>query len=331
MCENKISGTIKSAHIAPVSPSIAINSVYKPEGSLLGTVENSGAMNSVKAIEECIKTGRIVEAPCIICDNGHNLIVDLGIMKGFIPREDGAIGIREGLTRDIALISRVNKPVCFKIMQLVRDDYGVYSAILSRRAAQEECRRAYIDTLHTGDIIPARVTHLEQFGCFVDVGCGIPSLIPIDAISVSRISHPSDRFVVGQKIFAAVKSLDGEKISLTHKELLGTWAENAAFFTAGETVTGLVRSVETYGIFVELSPNLAGLAELRENVSVNQHASVYIKAIIPEKMKIKLIIVSAFDNGYTNTGFNYFTTSGRLERWVYSPPECERIIASDFR
>lgn len=79
--------------------------------------------------------------------------------------------------------------------------------------------------------------------------------------------------------------MDNGRICLSHKELLGTWQENASLFEPGETVTGIVRSIEEYGIFVELTPNLAGLAELREDVHVNDCASVYIKAINPEKMK----------------------------------------------
>ena len=49
------------------------------------------------------------------CDGEHNLHVDLGCMKGIIPRNEGALGIEEGTVRDIALISRVNKPVSFVI------------------------------------------------------------------------------------------------------------------------------------------------------------------------------------------------------------------------
>mgnify|MGYP002230072907 FL=1 len=45
---------------------------------------------------------------------------------------------------------------------------------------------------------------------------------------------------------------------LTLRELLGTWSENAACFAAGETVVGIVRSVEEYGVFIEIAPNLAG-------------------------------------------------------------------------
>ena len=80
---------------------------------------------------------------------------------------------------------------------------------------------------------------------------------------------------------------------MTLKELLGTWEENAALFSAGETVPGIIRSIETYGIFVELTPNLTGLAELKEGVSVNENAAVYIKSIIPERMKIKLVILDS--------------------------------------
>jgi len=51
-------------------------------------------------------------------------------------------------------------------------------------------------------------------------------------------------------------------------------------------VAGIVRSVESYGIFVELTPNLAGLAELKENVHAGQQASVFIKSILPNRMKV---------------------------------------------
>ena len=92
-------------------------------------------------------------------------------------------------------------------------------------------------------MIPAAVTHLEPFGAFVDIGCGVASLIGIENLSVSRIFHPSDRLSVGQPIYAAVRSVDREarRISLTHRELLGTWEQNAALFSPGETVRGVVR------------------------------------------------------------------------------------------
>ncbi|MGN0601222.1 MAG: S1 RNA-binding domain-containing protein [Oscillospiraceae bacterium] len=303
---------------------------YLPEGKLLCTKENKKYIASEQGMTEAFAKGFILEAPAIMCDSEHNLIVDIPCGKGIIPRIEGAVGISDGSTRDIALLSRVNKPVCFKIVNIYHDESGIPIFTLSRRMAQEECIENYISLLTPGKIIPAKVTHLEPFGCFVDIGCGIPSLIPIDAISVSRISHPNDRFYNGQDIYTVVKSCENGRIFLSHKELLGTWEENAGQFQAGETVGGIVRSVESYGIFIELTPNLAGLAEPRENVHAGQAASVYIKAIIPEKMKVKLIIVDVFENTGFPTKTKYYIQSGEIHRWEYSSPQCEKKIITEF-
>ena len=57
-------------------------------------------------------------------------------------------------------------------------------------------------------------------------------------------------------------------------------------------MVGIVRSVEEYGTFIEIAPNLAGLAESCPDLRPGQAVSVYIKNILPEKMKIKLVIVN---------------------------------------
>ncbi len=300
--------------------------MYLPEGELRKCPAD---MNEALVYKE---NGDIAEALCVMCTGDHDLIVDLGSFRGIIPRCEGAIGIDDGSTRDIALISRVNKPVQFRIIGEDTDENGRRYAVLSRRLAQEECIKNYISHLECGDIIPAKVTHMEQFGAFVDIGCGFSSLIPIDLISVSRISHPTDRFYVGQNIICVVKSTDDNRITLSHKELLGTWQENADMFNTGETVTGIVRSIESYGIFVELKPNLAGLAELKPDIHVGEKVSVYIKAIIPDKMKIKLIIVDKFENPIKErpSGIDYFIVSGSLKSWKYSTEKSEKYIVTDF-
>ena len=165
------------------------------------------------------------------------------------------------------------------------------------------------------------------------MGCGIVSLLPIDAMSVSRISHPKDRFYTGQKIKAVVKTscdCDG-RISLSHKELLGTWEENALKFPAGQAVTGIVRSIEKYGIFVELSPNLAGLAEYREGLEAGDWVSVYIKSVIPQKMKVKLVIIDKAEREKPDFTYEYYYTSGRLCRWRYSPEVSPKVVETVFQ
>lgn len=304
--------------------------LYHPEGKLFQSAKNNDILRSPQLLEQAFKEKKIIEAMAVLCDSDHNLIVDIPGAHAVIPREKGAIGIADGSTRDIAVLSKVNKPVCFMIEKIEHLADGTASYTLSRLAAQERCMEEYISCLSKGDIIPARVTHLEPFGAFVDIGCGIPSMIPIDAISVSRISHPNDRFYNGQDIFAVVKDIQENRIFLTHKELLGTWTENCGLFHTGETVPGIVRSIESYGIFIELAPNLAGLAEPRENVYAGQSAIVNIKAMIPDKMKIKLGIVDVFDAPVPCKKLKYFLTAGNLKCWRYSPENCRKEIKTVF-
>ena len=305
-------------------------SEYLPEGKLLNTGENRRFMRSERLLREAMESQKILEARATLCDASHNLCVDLGCMRGVIPREEGALGIKDGTVRDIAVISRVNRPVCFTVQSIEADDNGEPFALLSRAAAQKLCLDNYVSRLSRGDVIEAAVTHLESFGAFADIGCGIAALLPIDAISVSRIEHPRERFSVGMDIKAIIRSIENGRISLSHKELLGTWEENAAAFSAGETVAGIVRSVENYGAFIELAPNLAGLAENRDGVRVGQQASVYIKSIIPEKMKIKLIIIDSFDYQYRPEPPVYFYSGEHIDRFLYSPVGCVKTVETVF-
>lgn len=120
-------------------------------------------------------------------------------------------------------------------------------------------------------------------------------LVHIEDISVSRIKSPAERFEIGQKINIMVKSIDrkANRVILSYKEMLGTWEENISEFSQGMTVKGIAKETEKSknGIFIELKPNLIGLAEYKEGIEYGQDVEVYIKRIIPEKKKIKLLIV----------------------------------------
>ena len=307
---------------------------YLPEGSLIGTKENSEYLSSVQGIERAMAQGKILEAVAVLCDGTMTLTVDLGCIFGYVSKNECAFSNDGEAIKDIAIISRVGKPICFKVLSLTRDENGQLVAILSRRLAQIECMTNYVMSLMGGDIIPARVTHLEHFGAFVDIGCGIVSLLSIDCISVSRISHPKDRFYVGMVIKTVVKSVDyiSGRICVSHKELLGTWEENASKFSIGQTVMGVVRSVEEYGIFVELAPNLAGLAEYKAGVAVGQMAAVYIKNIIPDRMKIKLVIIDSCKNESPGRKIDYYVepTAEHMDYWKYSPDGTCKVIESRF-
>lgn len=305
---------------------------YLPEGNLIHTAENRAAMSSVSSLKDAMARGTVLEGAVKLCDREHTMHVDLGCMTGIIPREEGAVGVSEGRVRDIALISRVGKPVCFTVTAVKRDETGRIYAELSRRKAQEKCIEEYVSALLPGDVINARVSHIDPFGVFCDIGCGVNALLPIDAISVSRIPHPGARFFNGQSIRAVVKGRDAEgRILLTHKELLGTWKENAERFSVGETVPGIIRSVESYGVFVELTPNLAGLAEYDPDAREGEAAAVFIKSILPERMKIKLVIVDTTkERPQTERGFDYYFGGDHMDRFVYSPEEAAKTVETVF-
>lgn len=300
---------------------------FYPEGK---NPKLSGSFESIDEIKEIMLTGEAIEAKVLLCDREHNLHVDLGAVRGIIPRIEGAVGIESGATRDIALISKVNKSVCFTVLGFQRDIYNNSIAVLSRRAVQQRCIDEYLSGLEPGDVIDASVTHLEKFGAFIDVGAGINALIPIDMLSVSRISHPRERLTEGQSIKVVLRKKEPEKMTFSLKELLGSWQENADNFTTGETVTGVVRSIEDYGVFIELTPNLAGLAEIQENLFVGQRVAVYVKSVIPEKMKIKLVIVEAFNETAQPDELTYYLNGGHIDRWQYSPPTVAKQIYTDF-
>ena len=307
---------------------------YKPEGMLASTEKNYEYVCCIAGLERALNTGAIIEAPVTLCDHEFNLHVDLGGgLRGIIPKKEAYFSQYGEEPKDIAILTRVGKFVSFKVIGFTSDSYGKI-AMLSRRAAQKECMENYVSTLVPGDIIATKITHLENFGAFVDIGCGIASLLSIDSISVSRISHPSARLSVGDYIYTVVKSIDERgRVYVSERELLGSWEENAAFYREGQTVKGIIRSVESYGVFIELRPNLAGLAEYRDDVTPGQSAAVYIKSIIPDKMKIKLIIIDAQEEAVEKTPLEYFIdpeSVSHIDSWRYSPPESKRIIETVF-
>lgn len=313
---------------------------YRPEGSLFGTRENREYISSKAGLERAMREGKILEATALLCDSRMRLHVDLYGITGIIDKSEAVYNCEGREVKDIAVITRVGKPVCFKVMDFCFEG-GKEVAILSRREAQKECLSACLCDMIAGDIVEARVTHLDSFGAFVDIGCGVISLLSIDCISVSRISHPSDRLSVGDRIFTVIKSIDNRsgRIFVSMRELLGTWEENASRFEVGQTVAGIVRSIESYGVFVELSPNLAGLAEIRDGTSdtqiarVGERAAVYIKSIIPDRMKIKLVLIDSYHGTSDASELKYFidcSSTLHISKWRYSPPSCAKIIESVF-
>lgn len=295
---------------------VAVTQPFLPEGRLRFTKENQELCASREGLLRALEEKRVLEGLTLLCDAEHDLVVRVGEFTGLIPHDEAALGIAEGTTREIAILSRVGKPVCFTVEALEGT-----SLLLSRRHAQQMALDHLMAHWSPGDVVPVTVTHLEPFGAFVDVGCGIPSLLSLEQISVSRIPHPRLRFTVGQTLLAVVTGLDPDRgrITLSHKALLGTWEENAAAFTPGMTVPGTVRGIKNYGVFVELTPNLSGLAEPWPELDEGERVSVYLKAIQPDRHKIKLLIIDRLPPEPVPPPPHYYFEGPHLESWRYLP------------
>ena len=281
-------------------------------------------------IKKACDTKEVLCSKALVYERNVGLHFNLGVYKAIMPVEEVAYSPVDSPVKEAAVVTRVNKNVCFVITSI---DYSLMEPVIyiSRRQAQKTAYEKYIRRLRPGDVIPCTVTHVDSFGVFCDIGWGITALLPIDFISVSRINSPRDRFTTGQDIFACIKSISGDgRIVLTHKELLGTWLENAHMFTPQSAAIGIVRSVESYGIFIELAPNLAGLAESCEGIQPGDVVNVFIKSILPEKMKVKLVIMSTLKNFETDRNIKYFIKEGHIDRWVYSTDSGVKNIYTVF-
>lgn len=246
-------------------------------------------------ITDALQNNNILQGRVVSCDDNYNLHVEVsnGLKDAIIPREEiEAIYVDSlGYPKPNICSNKVNKLVQFKVKNILEDD----TAILSRRNVGLQAISWVKNELKPGDVVNGIITNIRPFGVFVEIGGGVSGLLHIEDISVARIKDPHERFKIGQKIEVMVKLIDraNNRIDLTYKELLGTWEDNIQDIKEGTVVTGIVRDKEKFnrGIFIEIKPNLVGLADPKEGIQYGQQVEVYVKKIIPDKKKLKLVLV----------------------------------------
>lgn len=273
----------------------------------------------ISALYDAMEHGTILTGTAVRCDKYRDLHVRFGGYEGTIPYGSTVHPAISGADRDIAILSLVGKQISFTITAIKSDNAGRSQITLSRRDAQEQAINWLFETAEIGSVLPAQVTHLADFGAFVDLGCGFISLIPLENLSFARASHPSERISAGQEILVVVTGIEREKrrFLLSHKELLGTWLQNAACFSSGDTVAGIVRAVRDYGTFIELTPNLSGLAECRDDLAAGDAVTVQIRSIRPENHRIKLHVIQKLTVPPQLRPPKYYITDGTVTDWVY--------------
>jgi small subunit ribosomal protein S1 len=87
---------------------------YLPEGKLSATAAVKDYVSTPEGLERAMQDGIILEGRSFLCDNDQNLHVTVGIFTGIIPKEECVYSPDGEKAKDIAIISRVGKPVASK-------------------------------------------------------------------------------------------------------------------------------------------------------------------------------------------------------------------------
>ncbi|MGO9378466.1 MAG: S1 RNA-binding domain-containing protein [Dissulfurispiraceae bacterium] len=199
----------------------------------------------------------------------------------------------------------VGRAFPFKVIEFKE---GGRTIVLSRRVVLQEEKTAAIgrlkESLQIGQEITGRVSSLQNFGAFVDIG-GIEGLIPTSEISWAKTNKPSDTLSVGQELTVRLISIDWEKnrLTLSIKAMLpDPWEGLAERYPVGSKINGNIVRLTPFGAFVNLEPGIDGLIHLsnlgsskrinhpKEVVATGQMIEAYVIAVDQQSRKISLSV-----------------------------------------
>lgn len=265
------------------------------EGNLVLSKEKADKMKIWEELERLYKEEKSVEGKIISRIKG-GMMVDIGV-KAFLP------GSQIDLHPVRDLDSLVGKVFPLKIIKI---NHRRGNVVVSRRVLLEETRdkkrQTTLSTLKEGQLIQGTVKNITDYGAFIDLG-GIDGLLHITDMSWGRVGHPSELFVVGDKVEVTVLKYDREtgRISLGLKQKSADpWTNVAAKYPVGSRVRGKVVSLTDYGAFVELEPGVEGLVHVSEMswthevrhpsrvVSVGDQVEAAVLNVDPANRKISL-------------------------------------------
>ncbi len=257
------------------------------------------AEKGLQELREDFEAGTVLSSRIVEIVKGGIVTIAKGI-RVFIPASEAA----ERFVEDLG--SLLNTEVSFRIIKMDKDRRGRLRVVgsiksvakeISAKKAEEFWAAAEVDKKYTGT-----VKSLTKFGAFIDLG-GVDGLIHISELSDARINHPSEVVKVGDSIDVYIKDMDKEtgKISLVKELEADKKAREAAFWASlevGKTYNGTVKSITTFGAFVDLGgvDGLVHVSELSwarikhpsEVVAVGDTLEVYIKDVDVEAKKISL-------------------------------------------
>lgn len=132
-----------------------------------------------------------------------------------------------------------------------------------------------------GSRVSAKVTNIADYGCFAEIKPGIEGLVHVSEMDwTSKNIHPSKIVQVGEQIEVMILDINDQRrrISLGIKQCQANpWEVFAATYAIGTQVSGLIKSITDFGLFVGLDGGIDGLVHLSD-LSWEQPADEAVKA-----------------------------------------------------
>ena len=152
---------------------------------------------------------------------------------------------------------------------------------LGVKQLQDDPWTAMASQFAVGSRIKARVTNLTDYGCFAEIGEGVEGLVHVSEMDwTNRNIHPSKVVQVGDEVEVQILDIDQQRrrISLGIKQCKDNpWNTFAATHNKGDKVSGAIRSITDFGIFIGLDGGIDGLVHLSD-ISWDQPGEEAVKA-----------------------------------------------------
>lgn len=226
----------------------------------------AGQQKAWEEIRGLFTTGETIETKILEANKG-GLIVRVGTVGGFLPvsqlSPDHYPRVSGGDKNKILekLKSYVGTKMAVRVIDVNEIDEKL---IVSEKAVWEDKQKNVISQFKVGDAIEGDVTALADFGAFIKFGA-LEGLVHISEIAWQRIDHPRDLLKIGQHVSAQIIGIEGSKIFLSMKKLVSDpWESVQERYKVGDAVEGTILKVNPFGFFVELDPEIHGLAHVSE-------------------------------------------------------------------
>ncbi len=212
------------------------------------------------ALDE-LEVGSNVKAK-VTGQNTGGLELRVGGLRGFMPASHVAIGRIEDLSQFIG-----QHLVC-EVLEIDREKKQL---LLSRRnverAEVEVARSSAVDSLVPGATVHGKITRVEGFGAFVDIGGGVEGLLHVSNISRKRVEDVSEVLSPGQEVKVMILDIKegGRRIGLGMKQLEpDPWDDAVHRYRDDQIVEATIVKVLDFGAFLELEPGLEGLLHVSQ-------------------------------------------------------------------